>query len=132
MSLGAHGMNGVSPFFPAMDKLLFYKLLHVFALIVQTAHTFMAFANPDPANRTRTLMVTGITSLLMLVSGFGLLAIEKIPFSTGWVIVKMVCWLGLGSLAGVVYRKAHLRGLLSLVAFSLILVALIMVFFRPF
>ncbi len=115
-----------------MDKLLFYKLLHLFALIVQTAHTFMAFANPDAANRTRTLIVTGIASLLMLVTGFGMLAMEKIPFSSGWVIVKFVCWLGLGSLAGVVYRKAHLRGLLSFISLSLILVAIVMVLFRPF
>ena len=115
-----------------MDKLLLYKLLHLFALIVQTAHTFMAFANPIPENRMRTLMVTGIASLVMLGTGFGLLAVEKIPFMTGWVIVKFVCWLGLGSLAGVVYRKAHLRGLLSLISFSLILVALVMVLFRPF
>lgn len=115
-----------------MDKLLLYKLLHVFALIVQTAHTFMAFANPDPANRMRTLMVTGIASMLMLVSGFGLLTISKIPFSSGWVIVKLVCWLILGSMAGIVYRKAHLRGQLSLAALTLILVALVMVFFRPF
>ena len=117
---------------PTMDKLLFYKLLHLFALIVQTAHTFMAFANPDTTNRMRTLIVTGIASLLMLITGFGMLAIEKIPFTTGWVIVKFVCWLGLGSLAGVVYRKAHLRGLLSFVSLSLILVALVMVLFRPF
>jgi len=115
-----------------MDKLSFYKLLHVFALIVQTAHTFMAFANPIPENRKRTLMVTGIASLIMLVTGFGMLAVEKIPFSTGWVIVKFVCWLGLSALAGVVYRKAHLRDMLSLVTFSLILIALVMVFFRPF
>ena len=115
-----------------MDKLTFYKLLHIFALIVQTAHTFMAFANPEAANRARTLIVTGIASLLMLITGFGMLAIEKIPFSSGWVIVKFVCWLGLGSLAGVVYRKAHLRGLLSFISLTLILVALVMVLFRPF
>ena len=117
---------------PTMDKLLFYKLLHIFALIVQTAHTFMAFANPEAANRKLTLMVTGIASILMLVTGFGMLAIEKIPFSSGWVIVKLVCWLGLGALAGVVYRKAHLRGLLSFISLRLILVALVMVLFRPF
>lgn len=115
-----------------MDKLLLYKLLHVFALVVQTAHTFMAFANPIPENRMRTLMVTGIASLIMLGTGFGMLAVEKIPVMTGWVIVKFVCWLAFGSLAGIVYRKAHLRGLLSMITFSLILVALVMVFFRPF
>lgn len=115
-----------------MEKLLFYKLLHVFALIVQTAHIFMAFANPDPVNRKRTVIITGIASVLMLISGFGMLTIQKIPFSSGWVIVKLVCWLGLGSLAGVVYRKAQLRDLLSFISFSLILVALYMVYFRPF
>jgi uncharacterized membrane protein SirB2 len=119
-------------YFRLMDKLLFYKLLHLFALLVQTAHTFMAFANPDPANRKRTLMITGITALLMLVSGFGLLAIEKIPFASGWVIVKLFCWLGFAAMAGIVYRRSHLRGFLSLTTLTLLLVAVIMVLFRPF
>ena len=30
---------------------LYYSLLHVFALFVLAAHTFMAFANPAPENR---------------------------------------------------------------------------------
>ena len=115
-----------------MDKLQLYKLLHVFALVVQTAHTFMAFANPEPANRKLTLIVTGAASLVILITGFGMLAVEKIPVASGWVIVKLVCWLGYGSLAGIVYRKAHLRGLLSMISLTLVLVALAMVFFRPF
>jgi hypothetical protein len=49
----------------------------------------------------------------------------------GWVIVKLVCWLGLASLAGIVYRKAHLRGLLSYIALACIAVAVTMVYFRP-
>ena len=115
-----------------MDKLTFYKLLHLFSMIVLTAHLFMSFANPDPKNRKLTLMVTGIALLLMLISGFGMLAIEKIPVATGWVIVKLACWLALGALSGVVYRKAHLRGLLSFLTLGLILVAMVMVLFRPF
>ncbi|HVT74309.1 MAG TPA: hypothetical protein VHD61_14330 [Lacunisphaera sp.] len=115
-----------------MDKLTFYKLLHLFALIVLTAQTFMAFANPDPVNRKRTLMITGIAALLMLVTGFGMLVIEKIAASSGWVIVKLVCWAGVAAMSGVVYRRAHLRGVLSFVTLALILVALVMVLFRPF
>jgi uncharacterized membrane protein SirB2 len=99
---------------------------------VLTAHTFMAFGNPDPANRKRTMMITGIASLFVLFSGFGMLHLLSIPVATGWVIVKFVCWLGLSSLAGIVYRRAHLRGLLSLIALILILVAVYMVYFRPF
>ena len=115
-----------------MERLPFYQLLHIFSLLVLTAHTFMAFGNPDPANRKRTMMITGIASLLMLVSGFAMLSLNKIPFATGWVIVKLVCWLGLSALAGIAYRRAHLRGTLSLLALVLMLVAVTMVYFRPF
>jgi uncharacterized membrane protein SirB2 len=107
---------------------LYYYLLHLFSLFVLTAHTFMAFANPDPANRKRTMMITGIATLLVLVSGFGLLAKLHSNQFQGWVIVKLVCWLLLSGLAGIVYRRPHLRGALSATALTLILVALTMVY----
>ena len=115
-----------------MERLPYFKLLHIFALLVLTAHTFMAFASPDPANRKRTMMITGIASLLMLGSGFAMLGINKIPMLAGWVIVKFFCWLGLSAMAGLAYRKVHLRGMLSLVALILLLTAVYMVLFRPF
>jgi uncharacterized membrane protein SirB2 len=108
---------------------LYYYLLHIFALFVLTAHTFMAFGNPDPANRKQTLMITGIASLLALVGGFGLMAkLHPHEYSAGWVIVKLFCWLGLSALGGIVYRRPHLRGKLAAVALALILVALFMVY----
>jgi uncharacterized membrane protein SirB2 len=109
----------------------FYYILHAFSLIVLTAHTFMALANPAPENRKRTMIITGIASLLMLISGFGLLAKVYPGQFPGWVIVKLVCWLGFSALAGLAYRKAHLRGVLSLIALSLVLVALVMVYLKP-
>jgi uncharacterized membrane protein SirB2 len=115
-----------------MERLPYYQLLHIFSLLVLTAHTFLAFGNPDPANRKRTMMITGSAALLMFISGFGMLTLNKIPFTTGWVLVKFVCWLGLSALAGIVYRRAHLRGVLSLVALVLLLTAVTMVYFRPF
>lgn len=78
------------------------------------------------------MMITGIASLFVLISGVGIATVLHIPFSTGWLIVKIFCWLMLSSLAGVVYRRAHLRGVLSLVGLVLILVAVYMVYFRPF
>ena len=115
-----------------MERLPYYQLLHILSLIVLTAHTFMAFANPVPENRRRTLMITGIAALLMLGSGFGMLALSKIPFLTGWVLVKFFCLIGLSALAGVAYRRPHLRGALSTLALVLIAVAVVMVLFRPF
>ncbi|MBI2496477.1 MAG: SirB2 family protein [Opitutae bacterium] len=115
-----------------MERLPYYQLLHILSLIVLTAHTFMALANPAPENRRRTLMITGIAALLMLGSGFGMLAITRIPFATGWVLVKLCCLVGLSALAGVAYRKPELRDTLSLTALVLIAAAVIMALFRPF
>ena len=115
-----------------MERLPYYQLLHILSLIVLTAHTFMAFANPAPENRKRTMMITGIAALLMFISGFGMLTLNKIPFATGWVIVKLFCWFGVTAMAGVAYRKPEARGTLSLVTLVLLAVAIFMVYFRPF
>jgi uncharacterized membrane protein SirB2 len=115
-----------------MERLPYYHILHVFAILVLTAQTFLAFGNPDPAGRRRTMMITGIAALLIFASGFGLLHLLGIPFSTGWVLVKFFCWLGLTALAGIVYRRPHLRGMLSFIALVLLVVALVMVYLKPF
>jgi hypothetical protein len=107
---------------------LYYSLLHVFALFVLSAHTFMAFANPAPENRKRTMMITGFASLLVLIAAGGLMAKLGYSWGSGWVIVKLLCWLGLSSLAGFAYRKPHLRGVLALIALALTLTALVMVY----
>ncbi len=109
----------------------FYHILHVFSLLVLTAHTYMAFANPAPENRKRTMMITGIASVLMLVSGFGLMAKLYTNHLAGWMVVKLVCWLGFTALGGLVYRKAHLRERFSLIGLVLLLIALVMVYLKP-
>jgi uncharacterized membrane protein SirB2 len=102
----------------------YYYVIHVLSLLVLTAHTYMALANPDPAGRKRTLMITGIAALLMLGSGFGLLAKLHGNQFAPWVFVKLACWLGFAAIAGLAYRKAHLRGLLSFLGLVILFVAL--------
>jgi uncharacterized membrane protein SirB2 len=115
-----------------MERLPYYQVLHVLSLIVLIAQTFMAFAHPQPENRKRTLIITGIAGLLMFISGFGMLTINKIPFaSTPWIWVKTLCWLGVSAMAGMAYRKVHLRTTLSAVTMLLLAVAVFMVYFRP-
>jgi uncharacterized membrane protein SirB2 len=106
----------------------YYHLLHLFALFVLTAQTFMAFANPAPENRKQTMIITGVASLIVLASGFGLLAKLHQSHFYPWVIVKLMCWLGLAALAGIAFRRPNLRSELSLVALLLILTALLMVY----
>lgn len=110
---------------------VYYSILHVFALLVLTAHTFMAFANPAPENRKQTLIITGIASLLMLVSGFGMVAKLYQNHIFGWMVVKMVCWLLFSAMAGMAYRRPQLRGAFALIGLTLLLVALLMVYLKP-
>jgi len=110
----------------------FYSILHVFSLFVLTAQTYMAFANPAPENRKRTMIITGIASLLVLISGFGMIAKVYDNHFAGWMIVKLVCWLAFSALAGFAYRKVNLRGPLAFAGLTLVLIALFMVYLKPF
>ena len=78
----------------------------------------------DPEKRKRSLMLTGILSLVMLVGGFGLVARVYDNQWASWMFVKIACWLGLSALAGIAYRKPEKAGGLMLLATVLVLVAI--------
>ncbi|MEM8714068.1 MAG: hypothetical protein AAGG01_24250 [Planctomycetota bacterium] len=105
-----------------------YHIIHVLSAFLLTALTFGAFAAPNPETRKRTLALTGILSLVMLVGGFGLLARLSYSAASPWVIVKIVCWLGLSALSGIAYRKPDKTGLLSLIATVLVATAVATVY----
>ena len=126
--MGTRHRRGVKFF--TMDP-VYYKILHVFSLLVLTAWTFAAFANPAPETRKQTLIVTGIAGLLMFISGFGMVQKLYAGHFAAWMIVKIVCWLVFLALAGLAFRRPHLRGKLSLIGFTALLIALVMVYARP-
>ncbi len=109
---------------------LFYYVLHVVSLFVLAGYTFYAFGAPAET-RKRVMMITGIASLLALIAGFGLQAKLGYAFH-GWLIVKIVCWLGLSALAGFGYRRRGAAGTLAAVAVLFIVVAVLMVYLKPF
>jgi hypothetical protein len=108
----------------------FYHILHVFSLLVLAGFTFYAFAAPAEA-RKKVLMVTGIASLLMFISGFGL--ITKI-LGTGqgvwplWIWIKLVAWLGVSALAGIAFRRRSAAPVLMAVLIALLFVAVYAVY----
>ena len=105
-----------------------YQILHVASLLALTGGAFYAFAGA-PETRKKVMMITGIASLLMVISGFGLLSkLHANQFHT-WVIVKLVVWLALSALAGIGYRKREQAGLFMGIIAGLILVALFMVYY---
>ena len=81
-----------------------YQVIHLLSLLTLTGGAFYAFAGA-PETKKKVLMITGIASVLMIVSGFGLLAkLYNNQFAT-WVVLKLVAWLGVSALMGIGYRK---------------------------
>ncbi|GAB5561488.1 MAG: hypothetical protein SynsKO_31350 [Synoicihabitans sp.] len=106
----------------------FYQILHLLSLVALTGGIFYGFAG-SPDTRKKVLMVTGIASILQLVSGIGLL--HKLSYGfPPWAIVKLVCWLALSALAGIGYRQRGKAGLFMAVIFAIIFVALVSVYHR--
>ena len=69
--------------------------------------------------------------ILVRVSGFGLLANLGYGFP-GWIVLKLVCWLGLAGMAGMAYRMPEKAGVLTSVTIALLLIALYAAYFKPF
>ena|SRR6266498_678655 len=108
----------------------FYSILHVGTIVLLTGWTFYAFAAP-PETRKGVMMITGVLSLLALIGGFGLQAKLAVGWP-GWLIVKIVCWLGLSALAGFGYRRRQAAGALTVIASLLVLIAITMVYTKAF
>ncbi len=109
-----------------------YQFLHVFSVFLLLRFTFKAFAAPRPELKRKSLMITGILSLIVLVAGFGLLSKYGYSFTAGWVILKFVAWLGVAALGGIVFRKQSLAGLFGLIVTGLVAMAVYAVYFKPF
>ena len=113
----------------AMDPVI-YSILHVASAMLLVGVTFQAFAAPEAGRRKMALMASGILSLVMLVAGFGLLTKLGYGFPI-WVIVKLVCWLGISAMAGIAFRRPEKAKVWTIVTIVLLLVALIMVYQKP-
>lgn len=105
----------------------FYSILHVFSLLLLSGFTFSAFAAPTPERRRKSAILTGSLSLLVLVGGFGLLARLGIGWEP-WVIIKLVCWLGISAMAGMAFKRAHLVGNLRWLTIAFLAVAVLMIY----
>lgn len=111
-----------------------FKIIHLFSLFSLVAVTGIAFASAfAPAlkeHRKKILMWAGIASLLVFLTGFGLLGMQKYGFPA-WSIVKVLCWLTVSALAGVVLRRPEKAKFLSCLGGVALVLAMVMVFFQP-
>lgn len=113
-------------------KTQIYQLIHVFSVIMIFGLTFFALAAPKPERKRPILIATGVLALLIFVSGFGLISTVYSNQFAGWMIVKMAVWLIVAGLGGMAFRKPNLAGPLGMLFAVLALIAVIMVYFKPF
>ncbi|MDE3084612.1 MAG: hypothetical protein KGJ37_05260 [Verrucomicrobiota bacterium] len=105
-------------------------IVHVASVIGLAGATFYAFAGV-PETRKRVIMWSGIASLLVLLTGLRMWQ-TIYHFHGGWVVVKLVCWLGVSSIGGVAYRRRGAAGLLMVITLALLITAVAMVYVKPF
>lgn len=105
-------------------------ILHVASIVTLIAYTFYAFA-ALPQTRKKVMIITGVSTLIALLTGIRMWqGMFDFTMAT-WVIVKLVCWLGLSALTGLAYRKREQAGALMAVVLLLATVALVMVYVKP-
>ncbi len=104
--------------------------LHVASVVILIAFTFFAFA-ASPETRKSVMIITGVSTLVVLLTGLrmwqGMFSFNLL----GWVIVKIVCWIGLSALAGVGYRRRDKAAGLMAIVLLLAVIALVMVYWKP-
>lgn len=108
-----------------------YLFGHLLSVTLLVGVVFGALAAPDPADRRRTMMFSGILALVAFVTGFGLLGRGGFGIP-GWAVVKIACWLGLAALPGLAFRRPGQIGTLRLLTVGAVFIAVGMVVLKPF
>jgi hypothetical protein len=106
-------------------------IIHVSSVLALVGFTFFAFAAP-PETRKRTMMISGIATLLVLLTGVRMWQALFSFKMAGWILIKLLCWLALSGIGGMAYRKREMAGTLMVVTLGLAIVAVVMAFVRPF
>ena len=109
----------------------FYYVVHVLSVILLFAFTFSAFADPRPERRKRMLMLTGILSLIVLVAGWGLIEKLYARHIYGWMVIKLLAWLGVSALTGIVFRRPTKAAVFGWIAALLGAIAVYAVYMKP-
>lgn len=110
-------------------SLEFYRVVHFFGIFLVMAA--IGAATGESVSRRAAAAGHGVGLLLVLVSGFGMLAKLGIGAPPAWAVVKIVIWLFLGGLLVLIRRDATVRRMAFVVAPVLGLLAAWSAAFKP-
>ena len=106
-------------------------IIHVSSVLMLIGATFYAFGGA-PETKTRVAIYSGIAALLVLLSGFRMWQAQFGLAPAGWVIVKLVCWLGIASFSGLAYKRREKAALWVALTLILAVLAVTMAYVKPF
>ena len=117
-----------------------YKVMHflgIFMIFVSVGgvmmYTLNGGAKADNSLRKMSGITHGIGLVLVLVGGFGMMARLSIPWPwPGWLYTKLVVWLVLGGITGLIYKLGTSGKGLWYVVILLGVIAAYMAIFKPF
>lgn len=105
-------------------------ILHVVSALLLVGFTFFACAAP-PEKRKTVMIWTGVANLLIVLTGVRMWQ-GLYHFNGLWAVVKIVAWLGLAALAGLAFRKREKAGAFLWITVALSVIAVVMVYTKPF
>ena len=123
-----------------MISLEIYKLLHLTGIVLVLTGLVALLALKisgvaiEGANKKFAFLTHGLGLVLVLVSGFGLLArlgLIQTGFP-GWAYVKLAIWLYFGGIMALIKRRGHLGWKLYLPLILVFMVAASVALYKPF
>jgi len=108
---------------------IFY-IIHVLSIATLFGTCIGACVAPVPESRKKMLMFSGIASLGVFITGFGMAGMLHFGFP-GWILVKIACWLALSVVVGLFFRMPEKKASLIKISTLLVLLALVMVYVKP-
>jgi hypothetical protein len=93
--------------------------------------TFYAFAGA-PETKKRIAMYSGMAALLIVLTGVRMWQAQFGFALAGWIVLKLICWLGISAMAGLAYRRREQVRLWITLTCLFSAVAVIMAYVKPF
>ncbi len=106
-------------------------IVHVASVLVMIGYAFYGFA-AAPESKKAVLSVSGIAAVLVVLTGIRMWQGLYDFAALGWIFVKLGCWLGLAALGGMGYKRRAQAGALLAIIVALAVIAVAMVYLKPF
>ena len=106
-------------------------IVHIFSVMLLIGTTFYAFAGA-PETKKRIAMYSGMAALLIVLTGVRMWQAQFGFALAGWIVLKLICWLGISAMSGLAYRRREQVRLWIALTCLFSAVAVIMAYVKPF